>query len=571
MDRQQVFHSLRQNPNVEVLVVGAGINGIGTFRDLALQGVDVLLVEKSDFCAGASAASSHMAHGGLRYLENAEFRLVKEALTERNRLLINAPHAVKPLPTIIPIYGWLSGLLNAPLKFLNLLDKPSERGALVIKIGLTLYDVFTRSQRVMPTHSFASRTSSLEHFPEINPKIIYTATYYDAYMPSPERICMELILDAEQQSSTARSLNYVSMIGGDRESVQLQDELTGEIVTVRPRLLINAAGPWIDFVNRAARQETRFIGGTKGSHLVVDHPRLYELLDGHEFYFENKDGRICLLLPFEGRVMIGSTDIRVDDPDTAICTDDEIDYMLELVRRNFPTLDVNRSHIVFQFAGVRPLPASTSAVTQQISRDHSIRVVEPHQDLAFPIYSLVGGKWTTFRAFAEQTADKALAFLGRPREVSTREMAFGGGIDFPKDEPARDSWLNRLQSRTGLPLDRLETLFTRYGTRAETIANFLAAGPDEPLKSHPGYSVREIQYITQFEKVEHVDDILLRRSLIAWVGEVNGAVLEEIARVVGGVLGWDQTRIHAEVERASEILQRKHGVKPEVLAAQVLS
>jgi glycerol-3-phosphate dehydrogenase len=245
--------------------------------------------------------------------------------------------------------------------------------------------------------------------------------------------------------------------------------------------------------------------------------------------------------------------------------------MLELVQRNFPTLDVNRSHIVFQFAGVRPLPASSSAVTQQISRDHSIRVVEPHADLAFPIYSLIGGKWTTFRAFAEQTADKALAFLGKPREISTRELVFGGGIGFPRDDKARQAWLAGLHEETHLPLERLETLFTRYGTRAEPIANFLATGADQPLASHPGYSVREIQFLTQFEKVQHVDDILLRRSLIAWVGEVNGAVLEEVARIVGGVLGWDEARVHAEVERASDILQRKHGVKPEVLAAQVMS
>src|SRR6188474_3969988 len=128
MNRNEILSSLKSNPQISVLVVGAGINGIGTFRDLALNGVDVLLVDRADFCSGASSASSHMAHGGIRYLENGEYRLVREAVQERNRMLQNAPHAVKPLPTTIPIFKQFSGLLNAPLKFLGMLDKPSERG-----------------------------------------------------------------------------------------------------------------------------------------------------------------------------------------------------------------------------------------------------------------------------------------------------------------------------------------------------------------------------------------------------------------------------------------------------------
>src|SRR5512141_2386248 len=148
MDRSEILSSLKENPNVSVLVIGGGINGIGTFRDLALNGVDVLLVERGDFCSGASSASSHMAHGGIRYLENGEFRLVREAVQERNRLIQNAPHLVKPLPTTIPMFKRFSGLFNAPLKFLRLQDKPSERGSLVIKIGLMMYDAYTGARRV---------------------------------------------------------------------------------------------------------------------------------------------------------------------------------------------------------------------------------------------------------------------------------------------------------------------------------------------------------------------------------------------------------------------------------------
>src|SRR5512144_2128979 len=160
MNRNEILSSLKQNPNVSVLIIGGGINGIGTFRDLAINGVDVLLVERGDFCSGASSASSHMAHGGIRYLENGEFRLVREAVQERNRLIQNAPHLVKPLPTTIPIFKFFSGLLNAPLKFLKILDKPSERGALVIKLGLMMYDAYTGKQRIVPRHQFLGRDQS---------------------------------------------------------------------------------------------------------------------------------------------------------------------------------------------------------------------------------------------------------------------------------------------------------------------------------------------------------------------------------------------------------------------------
>src|SRR5512139_3725247 len=163
MDRSEILSSLKENPNVSVLVIGGGISGIGAFRDLALNGVDVLLVERADFCSGASSASSHMAHGGIRYLENGEFRLVREAVQERNRLIQNAPHLVKPLPTTIPMFKYLSGILNAPLKFLGWLDKPSERGSVVIKLGLMMYDAYTSAQggqRVVPKHKFHSRKKS---------------------------------------------------------------------------------------------------------------------------------------------------------------------------------------------------------------------------------------------------------------------------------------------------------------------------------------------------------------------------------------------------------------------------
>ena len=251
MHRDEILNSLKNSPEISVLIVGAGINGIGTFRDLALNNVDVLLVDRADFCSGASAASSHMAHGGVRYLENGEFRLVREAVQERNRLLQNAPHIVKPLPTTIPIFKIFSGFLNAPLKFLRLLDRPSERGSFVIKIGLMFYDAFTGKQRSIPRHQFLNRAASLARWNKLNPNIVHTATYYDGAILDPERLGLELILDAEAENPRARAINYMSLVNGTGSKLLLRDEITDMVYEIRPRLLINAAGPWIDFANQS--------------------------------------------------------------------------------------------------------------------------------------------------------------------------------------------------------------------------------------------------------------------------------------------------------------------------------
>jgi glycerol-3-phosphate dehydrogenase len=560
MEREQILEQVRATSNVSVLIIGGGVNGIGTFRDLALQGVDVLLVERSDFGSGASAASSHMLHGGIRYLENGEFRLVREALTERNLMLKNAPHYAKPLPTTIPIFRWFSGFFNAPLKFLRLRDKPSERGAAVIKIGLILYDIFARSYRVMPTHEVHLRKKSLELYPKLNPEIVCTASYYDAWMPYPERICLELVLDAESASGNAHALNYVSAVDCSGDTVTLRDELSGETFTVKPQVVVNAAGPWIDFANRVLGKPTNFIGGTKGSHIILDHPELHDAANGHEIFFENNDGRIVLILPYLGKVMVGTTDIRIDDPDKAYCTDEEVDYMLGLVKKVFPSINVDRSQIVYKFSGVRPLPSSDKSYTGNVSRDHSITTLEPSDVIQFPIFSLVGGKWTTFRAFSEQAADKVLDVLNRKRVQSTANIAIGGGKGFPSEKSAWDQWIQQVGQQSGVALDRVRVLLERYGTRAENIVEFIAAGEDAPIHGLEGYSRRELLFLATFERVEHLDDLLLRRTLIGWMGQLNVDILQQVAGIAAEALDWDDARTQEEIERTTQLLERQHGV-----------
>lgn len=562
MNRNEILSSLKANPEVSVLIVGAGINGIGTFRDLALNGVDVLLVDRADFCSGASAASSHMAHGGIRYLENGEFRLVREAVRERNRMIQNAPHIVKPLPTTVPMFKYFSGLLNAPLKFLGLLEKPSERGSIIIKLGLIMYDAYTGKKRTVPRHTFFSRAESLKRWNKLNPEVANTATYYDGLIANPERLALEVLLDAEAESPNAHALNYVSMVSGQKDTVILRDELSDETYEVHPQLVINAAGPWIDFANYSLGLSTRFIGGTKGSHLVLNHPELREAIGGNEFFFENKDGRIVLIFPLFDRVLVGTSDIKIDHPDEVHCTDEEIDYFIGMIARVFPSIKVTREHIIFQFTGVRPLGSSGAKTTGQYSRDHHIEVLSGDwMNLQFPVFSLVGGKWTSFRAFAEQVTDKALAHLGKTRQKSTEDIPIGGGRGYSSDETEQKRQIDGFAAWTGLSRERLQTLYDRYGSRTEAVATFINRTTDVPLKTLPEYTCREIAFLTQSEKAIHLDDILLRRTMLAMLGRLTKDNVEEIADAMGAALGWSIEQKNAEAERALRLLADRHGVR----------
>jgi len=563
MNRNEILAQIKNNPEVSVLIVGAGINGIGSFRDLALNGVDVLLVDRADFCSGASAASSHMAHGGIRYLENGEFRLVREAVGERNRMIQNAPHIVSPLPTTIPMFKYFSGLFNAPMKFLGLLDKPSERGSVIIKLGLMMYDAYTGKTRTVPKHRVMSRSASLEKWKDLNPQIVNTATYYDGLISNPERLALEILLDAEADNPNARALNYVSMVGGEKDTITLRDEMSGETYQVRPKLVLNAAGPWIDFTNRNLGLSTSYIAGTKGSHLVLNNPELRSAIGGNEFFFENKDGRIVLIFPLHDRVLLGTSDIKIDNPDDVRCTDDEVDYFLELISRVFPNIKVSHDQIVFRFTGVRPLGSSGAGkTTGQYSRDHHIEVISGDwTNLSFPVYSLVGGKWTSFRAFSELVTDKALNFLNIKRQKSTRELPIGGGRGYPKTEEDRKKQIEGLAAWTGFSKEILERLFKRYGTRAEAVADFMKRSEDAPLRSLPNYTRREIMFLAQHEKVRHLDDLVLRRTMLAMLGHLTKDSLLELADVLAESLGWNADQKNVEVSRTLDLLSDRHGVR----------
>ena len=568
--------ALQERPSAQVLIIGGGINGVGTFRDLALQGVDVALVERGDYCQGASGASSHMIHGGIRYLENGEFRLVKESVVERNRLLRIAPHYVKPLQTTIPIFSTFSGILAAPVRFLtHKQGKPKERGAFLIKLGLTMYDFFSRDGGTVPRHQFLGRDKALAELPRLRQDIKYSATYFDASVHNPERLTLDVLQDGEkaglssgkQQGGTARASNYVSLAGMGPHGARLRDELSGEEFDFQADVIVNTTGAWVDLTNQAMGAASRFMGGTKGSHIVLDHPELLEACNGREIFFEHTDGRIVLIYPMGDRVLVGTTDVDADMGEDAVCTDAEVDYFFDLVGHVFPTISVNRDHIVYSFSGVRPLPRHDETQPGFVSRDYRIErsvrtgdaAVATPGGKAAVVLSLVGGKWTTFRALAEHMTNDVLRELGLARKVSTAKLPIGGGAGYPATAEGEQEWIKKHMG-PGLDAGRVEGLLTRYGTRAEDVIAYLKAGNDAPLRSTRELSVRELEFMAQNEQVGHLVDVLIRRTSLAFRGLVTGELLNELAAVLAGPMGWDEAARQSEVRHAQEVLQRYHRV-----------
>jgi glycerol-3-phosphate dehydrogenase len=555
--------ALKARPHAEVLVIGGGINGIGTFRDLALQGVDVVLIERNDWSSGASAASSHMIHGGIRYLENGEFRLVKESVSERNGLLRIAPHYVKPLPTTIPIFSTFSGITSAPLRMLtHHQGRPKERGAALIKIGLTIYDAFSRGRGMVPRHRFVGRRRALAALPRLNPGVKYTATYYDGSLVNPERLALDVLLDGVAAGGEkARAANYVEAIGVQDGAVRVRDTVTGAEFELSADVVVNASGPWTDLTNQALGAPTRLMGGTKGSHIVVDNPELLRACGGRELFFEHRDGRIVLVYPLHGKVIIGTTDLEQDMTRPVTVTDDEIDYFFSLVRDVFPTIRVDRAQIVYRFVGVRPLPRHDETQPGFVSRDYRI-VDSPLPGLpGVPVLSLVGGKWTTFRALGEQLTNAVLERLGRTRRIGTAGVAIGGGVDYPTTKAGKTEWGERHAG--GVGAERARVLLNRYGTKAARVIADVGDG-DTPLAAVPGYSRGEIAYLARTEQVVHLTDVITRRTTIAFRGLITAEAARELADVLAAELGWSDERRQQELERAVAELRENHGVAIEL-------
>lgn len=548
-----------ETEGVDVLILGAGVNGAGLFRDLSEQGVDCLIVDKGDFGSGTSSAPSRLIHGGLKYLETGEFGLVAQSTLERNLLLKNAPHNVEPLPTFIPVFSWTRGVWASLRTLFGSTTAPRSRGAVLIKIGLALYDYFGARERVMPRHRFLFKKSATREMPYITPAIVAGGIYHDAKVNQPERLVYELVSDGLKANSRSAASNFTQLIAAENGVISFSAP-DGFNFSIKPKLVINAAGPWIDHVNDALGKPTKMIGGTKGSHILIDHPELVQSLKGRMIYFEADDGRICLVYDYHGLALVGSTDIPFDDPDNVRAEDPEIDYFIESLRSLLPKLKFDRSQIIYAYSGIRPLPASDASEPGLISRDHSAPVIEPDETRPFAIISLVGGKWTTFRGFAEEVADTVLERFKRKRVQSTRNLAIGGGKDYPTDEKSRREWVANQSKLSGLSAERVETLLRRYGTTAAQIIALEKLRGSDLLPDCDTISRAEIAWISRNEFVVHLADIVLRRTTLAIDGALSQANLRAIADIAAGELGWNDERKAQEIASVTDELSRRHNL-----------
>jgi glycerol-3-phosphate dehydrogenase len=510
----------------DAIIIGAGINGCGTFRDLALQGLRVLLLERGDICQGASAASSRLMHGGLKYLETGEFRLVRESLTERNMLLSTAPHYVHPLECVVPVTSTWGGIAGSIARFFRIKARINDRGYVITGLGLALYDLYGRALRTMPKHRMLRRERLRRLMPDLAAPISGAGIYYEGQITHAERLGLELVLDAEAANTAARCETHVTVTGSANGTLTYC-RASGESVTANAPVIVNAGGAWIDRVNATLGIDSRLMGGSRGSHLIVANAALFHALGGRMIYFGTPDGRVNLVYPFQDRVMIGSTDIPQPDPDTATCTAEEEAYLRAAVATVFPDIPVTPDQIVARFSGTRPLPRADGDIGL-VTRDHSI-VTLSLPGSAVPVHCLIGGKWTTFRAFSELAADRVLADLCLPRKVSTKGLPIGGGRDYPSNAAERARLLHAIAQSGHIPTDRAETLLARYGTRALTYADTLRGKGETMLTTLPDYAAEELRHIAATEKVATIDDLVHRRTLIAMTGRDSPAARAEIA------------------------------------------
>ncbi|NIA69688.1 glycerol-3-phosphate dehydrogenase/oxidase [Pelagibius litoralis] len=559
ISRQSRIDTMRAKGHYSVVVVGAGINGLGAFHDLCQQGIDCLIVDRGDFCSGTSAAPSRMIHGGLKYLETGDFRLVQESVRERNRLLKNAPHLVRPLEMILPIETLFGGEIASLCRFLGGSGKLKRRGRMIVKAGLAAYDFYSRRNRVAPKHRMISGWDLRAAFPGINHSFRYAASYFDAQITMPERLGVELAQDGMAANPGSIALNHCNLMETREGKLVLRDEIAGERHEIRADLVVNATGPWIDAANTAMGARSGLIAGAKGSHILLDLPALHDVLAGRMIYFDPGDGRICLVTSLAGRVLLGSTDIPVEKADDVACDDGEVDYMFAALRSVFPKLDVTRSNIVFTYSGVRPLPISNGAHPDAVTRDHSIHVHEPSAERPYPILSLIGGKWTTYRAFAAEAGDAVLKRLGKHRRQTTEDLKIGGGRGLSAQVEDLAGLAGEIESILGGDRARAWALVSRYGSRAREVASLDVEG-GQTIPGLPGISEAEIVYIAEAEMCESVSDLVLRRLPLALSGNITLESAGTLVAIMARVKGWTPEENRRQITSLSQTLLCKHRI-----------
>lgn len=535
--RQQNLGNLAR-AQFDIIIIGGGINGSGIARDAAMRGLRVLLLEKGDLGEGTTAWSTRLIHGGLRYLEHYEVPLVRESLREREILFRNAPHLVKPIPFLVPIY------------------QGAKRPPTLIRMGMLAYDTLSYDRSV-PRHQMLSPEQTIQRAPGINSSGLRgAAVYYDGQVTFPERISVENALSATDYGATV--LTYTRVDG----VLQVNNRVTGVTFTdlldeerasysVRAPLTINVTGPWVDRLVDGVNVETpQYIGGTKGSHIIVES---FPGAPDSAIYVENEaDGRPYFIVPWNGLYLIGTTDFRyTGDLDRVIADDDEIDYLIADTNRVIPGAGLTRGHVRYTYSGVRPLPQVEEGAESGITRKH---LVHDHAPEILGLISIIGGKLTTYRNLAEQATDMAFRKLGRAvPECSTARVPFPGANSSNFDRYARE-----FEAWSGLDQHTASRLVSVYGTFSRTIVERASHDPAllEPLPGAPNTIRGEIPYAFDFEGAQTLTDVLMRRMMIGLDADNAVASLGDAATVAAEHNAWPDQRRTEEITLYRKYLER---------------
>jgi len=470
----------------DLLVVGGGVNGAGIARDAAGRGLSVLLVEQNDLASATSSASTKLVHGGLRYLEYYEFRLVREALEERETLLAMAPHIIWPLRFVLP-------------------HAHATRPAWLVRMGLFLYD-HLGGRRRLPGSRGLGLKGALEGA-SLQPEYRKAFVYSDCWVDDARLVTLNA-MDARERGAvveTRTKLVSARRIGTAWEA-RLQPE-NGPERLVRARAIVNAAGPWVSEVlsgalNVARGSGTRLI---KGSHIVV--PRLF---DGeHAYMLQNPDRRIVFAIPYEDRfTLVGTTDVAWDaPPGPARISGEEVDYLCQSLNRYF-TKQTTAADVAWSYAGVRPLFDDHADNASAVTRDYVLEVDAPEGSA--PVLSVFGGKITTYRRLADQALNRLAAFFPDAGPSWTRSAVLPGG-DLPDLDRAALARTLRAEFPF-LPEDMASRLARAYGTRARRILAGATNLADLGEAFGAGLHAAEVDYLTTEEWARTAEDILYRRS-----------------------------------------------------------
>ena len=479
----------------DLLVIGGGINGAGIARDAAGRGLSVALVEKADLASATSSASSKLVHGGLRYLEHFEFRLVAEALAERETMLRIAGHLTWPTRFVAP-------------------HVPELRPRWMIRTGLFLYDHLAR--RSLLPGSQAVRLDRPPYASGLRPELKYGFVFSDCRVDDA-RLVVVNVLDAARRG--ARILVGTECVSARRSGGAWRAQLSnGEMV--QARAVVNAAGPWVKQVlnqhlGEATRDSVRLI---KGSHVVL--PKLYE--GEHAFILQNDDRRVVFMIPYEERfTLVGTTDVDYDgDPAAPQASEAEVDYLCRAAGRYLARAP-QPAQVLWRYAGVRPLYDDGSADPSAITRDYTLRIDDEAR--AAPVLSVFGGKITTYRRLAEAALEKLAPYFPTMKPAWTAQAPLPGS-DFADREAAKQELL---QQYPGVPANIMQSLFRRHGTLA---AQVLGAGH---LGEHygAGLTEREVRYFIEREWARSADDVLWRRSKCGL--HMSEAQRARVAQVIG--------------------------------------